>query len=408
MPHYIILVVAKMDQLLSDASEKLGDNSLRTVFRSEWQARSMVVGSPWDGLCAFGRQTFMLVASGSCIYLHAIRVHSQRIQLAGGYVCLFVHVSAFVHFHTPMASHTLHDGRPHSTMASNWLHSSSYWCKGVRCPNRRSLSTDCCLYDAKTRVSSTPEWPWRLQNFGHSLSVCVVETDCTPCFTLTVACTQINLGVLITRISELLLLLTYCAAPERNCAAALAELQDEILMIHKAQSSPKKPHLGYLTTLADAFGVMKGKRLFRLAKPDMEIMLDTLRENFVQVPEPDMWEVRYVLRRVQNAAAREMPILVRALEALHRSTDIVTRAIKVPSPWQLTLRHTHVYSHMDVGRMIVDTLHECLQGVRKEISEQMKVMRGRLMRETWDLTGTVLTQVDFESLESSVIMVRIY
>lgn len=141
---------------------------------------------------------------------------------------------------------------------------------------------------------------------------------------------QISLGVTITRISELILLLTYCAAPERNCGAALAEVQAEIY--HSQESTAgaaPRPHLAYLSTLSDTFGVMKGKRLLRLARPDMEIMLDALRENFAKVPERCMWELRYVLRRAQNAASRDMSVLVKALEILHRSNDIVTRVIKV-------------------------------------------------------------------------------
>jgi hypothetical protein len=47
------------------------------------------------------------------------------------------------------------------------------------------------------------------------------------------------------------------------------------------------------------------------------------------------------------------------------------------------------------------------QGVRKEVTEQMKAMRGHLMREVWDMTGRSFTKEDFESLESSIVMVRI-
>jgi hypothetical protein len=140
---------------------------------------------------------------------------------------------------------------------------------------------------------------------------------------------QIKLRVLVTRISELLLLLTYCTAPERNCAAALAELQAEVYLLQKSQSNASRHHLPYLCTLADALGVMKGKRLLRLARPDMEIMLDALRENFANVPECNMFELRYVLRRVQTTAAKDMTVLVRALDSLHRSYDIVMRIINV-------------------------------------------------------------------------------
>lgn len=46
-----------------------------------------------------------------------------------------------------------------------------------------------------------------------------------------------------------------------------------------------------------------------------------------------------------------------------------------------------------------------VQGVRKDVTEQMKGMRGSLMREVWDLTGRAFTKEDFESLESSIVMV---
>jgi hypothetical protein len=158
---------------------------------------------------------------------------------------------------------------------------------------------------------------------------------------------QISLGVLLTKVSELILLLTYCAAPESNCTAAEVELQEAVFQLQTTASNSPRPHLGYLCTLVDAFGVMKGRRLLRLARPDMDVVLDALRENFIAIPERNMWEVRYVIRRVQSATSREMSVLVQALESYHRSNDIVMRVIKVRSVFRLRMRRV-LYTSIQV------------------------------------------------------------